>query len=74
MNPTQLWMVALAIVLVWLFNSINILREYERGADEPCACCHRGYTSERCVSGARRAGRGFVPPTTPSVVTGLIGT
>ena len=31
MNPTQLWMVALAIVLVWLFNSINILREYERG-------------------------------------------
>ena len=31
MNPMQLWMVALAIVLVWLFNSINILREYERG-------------------------------------------
>ena len=31
MNPIQLWMVALAIVVVWLFNSIKILREYERG-------------------------------------------
>ena len=31
MNPIELWMVALAIFLVWLFNSIKILREYERG-------------------------------------------
>ena len=31
MTALNLWMVALAIVLVWLFNSINILREYERG-------------------------------------------
>jgi regulator of protease activity HflC (stomatin/prohibitin superfamily) len=31
MTPLNLWMIALAIVLVWLFNSLNILREYERG-------------------------------------------
>ncbi len=31
MTPLNLWMVALAIVLIWLFNSLNILREYERG-------------------------------------------
>ena len=31
MTAPNLLIVALAIVVVWLFNSINILREYERG-------------------------------------------
>ncbi len=31
MTPTNLLFVGIAMVLVWLFNSLNILREYERG-------------------------------------------
>ena len=31
MTPFQLLLVVVAIVLVWLFNSLNVLREYERG-------------------------------------------
>lgn len=31
MIDINLWIVTLALVLVWLFNSLHILREYERG-------------------------------------------
>lgn len=31
MNEFQLLLVGIAIVLLWLFNSLNVLREYERG-------------------------------------------
>ncbi len=31
MTPTNLLFVGIAMVLVWLFNSLNVLREYERG-------------------------------------------
>jgi regulator of protease activity HflC (stomatin/prohibitin superfamily) len=31
MTTFQLFLIAVAIFLIWLFNSVNILREYERG-------------------------------------------
>ncbi len=31
MTPMNLQIVALVIILIWVFNSLNILREYERG-------------------------------------------
>jgi regulator of protease activity HflC (stomatin/prohibitin superfamily) len=31
MTPLQLLLVVLAIFVIWLFNSLNVLREYERG-------------------------------------------
>ena len=31
MTPMNLQIVALVIILIWIFNSLNILREYERG-------------------------------------------
>ena len=31
MTTFQLLLIAVAIFLIWLFNSVNILREYERG-------------------------------------------
>ena len=31
MTPANLLFVGMAMVLIWLFNSLNVLREYERG-------------------------------------------
>src|SRR3970040_679143 len=31
MPGLNLWIIGLAIILIWVFNSLNILREYERG-------------------------------------------
>ena len=31
MDMTPVLLFAVVVVLIWLFNSINVLREYERG-------------------------------------------